>query len=501
MNAPERIAELTRTFEEQDADLAGGDPLRFEGYDEQLGRARSESGMREACLWGWAEIEGAACALVVGDFSFLGGSMGVVVGEKVARAFDAARASELPVVVVCASGGARMQEGMVALVQMVKTAEAQRRHAAAGGGQVAFLTSPTTGGVYASFASRSDVILAEPRATIGFAGPRVVEELTGSEPPTDVHTAEFAFEQGLIDALVPPDEAAPTIARVLRGLTSSSGSGKRVAPRTAPLSPSGLSAWERLQLARDPLRPKAPAMLDLLLTDAFELHGDRLGTNESSVVVRLGALAPTGRRVMAIGQDASGDGRIRPGGYRKAIRAVRMAAKLGLPVVTLIDTRGADPLPDSEAAGVASAVAWTFVSVLDCPSPTVAVVTGEGGSGGALAMAPADRVLAFENAVFSVIAPEAAASVLFRDSSQAPELAERLRITAPDLVELAIVDTVVPEPPGGAQANPQAAVGDLAEVIALEIEELAAAEPASRLERRHERWREAGNRFLQQAPG
>lgn len=356
----ENVARLARSFEEQDADLAGGNPIRFEGYDEQLGWARtSQASARPACGAGrrskeqrarWSSETSPSSAVRWALWS---------VRRSRAPSTRPGRASCLWS--SCALPGARACRRVWSpSSRWVKTAEAQRRHAAAGGGQVAFLTSPTTGGVYASFASRSDVILAEPRATIGFAGPRVVEELTGSEPPTDVHTAEFAFEQGLIDALVPPDEAAPTIARVLRGLTSSSGSGKRVAPRTAPLSPSGLSAWERLQLARDPLRPKAPAMLDLLLTDAFELHGDRLGTNESSVVVRLGALAPTGRRVMAIGQDASGDGRIRPGGYRKAIRAVRMAAKLGLPVVTLIDTRGADPLPDSEAAGVASAVAWTF---------------------------------------------------------------------------------------------------------------------------------------------
>ena len=213
------IAFLARSFDEQDEALTGTDPLRFEGYAEQLDHARDETGLTEACMWGWADIEGERCALVVMDFAFLGGSMGLAVGEKVARAFDAACEARLPIVTICASGGARMQEGMIALAQMAKTVEAHRRHAADGLAHVSVLTSPTTGGVYASFAGLADVIIAEPHATVGFAGPRVVAELTGEAPSPDVHTAEFAFEHGLIDAIVPVDAWTETIARALRGLT------------------------------------------------------------------------------------------------------------------------------------------------------------------------------------------------------------------------------------------------------------------------------------------
>lgn len=219
-SAAQTIALLARSFDEQDGSLVGGDPLRFEGYAAQLEQARAQTDLGEACMWGWADIETIRCALVVMDFAFLGGSMGLAVGEKVARAFDAARAARLPVVTVCASGGARMQEGMIALVQMAKTVEAHRRHAADGLAHVSVLTSPTTGGVYASFASLGDVIIAEPHATIGFAGPRVVAELTGEAPPPDVHTAEFAFEHGLIDRIVPADAFAGVIACALRGLGS-----------------------------------------------------------------------------------------------------------------------------------------------------------------------------------------------------------------------------------------------------------------------------------------
>lgn len=218
-SARETIAGLTRSFDEQDEALTGSDPLAFAGYPEQLEQARTDTGLTEACVWGYAAIGDSRCALVVMDFAFLGGSMGLAVGEKVARAFEAARARKLPVVTVCASGGARLQEGIIALAQMAKTVEAHRLHAAQGLAHVSVLTSPTTGGVYASFASLADVIIAEPHATIGFAGPRVIAQLTGEAPPTDVHTAEFAFAHGLIDTIAPADSWPEVIACALRGLS------------------------------------------------------------------------------------------------------------------------------------------------------------------------------------------------------------------------------------------------------------------------------------------
>jgi acetyl-CoA carboxylase carboxyl transferase subunit beta len=502
-SARERIVALTRSFDEHDAELVGGNPLRFEGYEVQLERARMDTALDDACVWGFAEIEDQRCALMVFDFAFMGGSMGVVVGEKVARAFDAAVRERLPVVTVTSSGGARMQEGMWALVQMAKTVEAHQRHAAAGLVHVTLLTSPTTGGVYASFASLADVIYAEPEATVGFAGPRVVEELTGAAPASDVHTAEFAFAHGLVDALVPLEAHAPTIARTLRALAAQHRpalSAKAAGPLTGALThpthrvmsgePLMTPAWHRLEQVRSARWPKAREILDVLVSDAVELRGDRVGgPDDPHVVVRVGRLAGYDVNVVAMAQDASGDGRIRAEGFRKAVRAIALGSRLGLPVVTVIDTRGADPLPASEAAGVAAAIARTFEAMLACTSPTVAVVTGEGGSGGALAMAVADRVIAWESAVFSVIAPEAAAAILYRDPSRGPELADRLRITSTDLVSLGLVDHVVPEPAGGVLADPQAAMQILASGVAEQVESLMALTLRRRLRQREKRWR------------
>jgi acetyl-CoA carboxylase carboxyl transferase subunit beta len=321
-----------------------------------------------------------------------------------------------------------------------------------------------------------------------------------------VHTAEFAYEHGLVDAIVPEADQPATIARILSALTpkrtAGSGSGARTlrADSKAAHQTMELSAWDKLQLARAPGRPKAPFVLDKLVGSHFDLRGDRTGaTDDERVIVRLGYVHGTSINVVAIGQDASGDGRIRPQGFRKAVRAIELAGRLGVPVVTLIDTRGADPLPSSEGHGVASAIARTFEAMLGCPSPTLAVVIGEGGSGGALAMAPADRVLAWEHAVFSVIAPEGAATILYRDPARAPELAARLKITAPDLVDLGIVDVVVPEPHGGAQSSPQTASEDLAAAVVAELERLVEERPRPRLRKRGERWRKIGARYIKQA--
>jgi acetyl-CoA carboxylase carboxyl transferase subunit beta len=487
LTARERVDALTPAFDEQDETLAGGDPLRFSGYAAALAQARRDTGLGEAAVWGWASIEDVRCALVVLDFRFLGGSMGVGVGEKVARTFDAAREAALPVVAVTASGGARMQEGMAALVQMAKTVEARRRHARAGLAQVTLLTSPTTGGVYASFASLADVVLAEPLAHVGFGGPRVVRELTGRTPPKGVHTAEFAYQHGAVDAIVARGEQAETIARTLRCVCSVPLTRKPRAVRAATRRHTDLGPWQRVQLARDPARPKARQVLDALLDDAIELRGGE------GIVVRAGALE-TGTRVIAVAQDASV--RIMPRGLRAAQRAIGLAGRLGLPLVSVVDTPGADPGPEAERSGVAAAIAQSFVEMLDCPSPTIAVLTGEGGSGGALSLTVADRVLAWEHAFFSVIAPEGAASILFRDGSRAPELAERLRLTADDLVDLGVVDEIVPEPDGGAQADAQLALATLSHAVASAVDALRAAPAPSRIGNRRRRWRRAGSTWL-----
>ncbi len=204
LSAPERIRLLADkgSFEEREKGMTAGDPLSFEGYSERLEEARKKTGLDDAVVSGAAEIGGTRVALAVMDFRFIGGSMGSVVGERVARTIEFARAEELPLVVVSASGGARMFEGVYSLMQMAKTSVALTRYVDGSWPYVSVLTDPTFGGVTASFATAADVVIAEPGARIGFAGARVIEQTTRERLPEGFQTAEFQRDHGMVDRIV-----------------------------------------------------------------------------------------------------------------------------------------------------------------------------------------------------------------------------------------------------------------------------------------------------------
>ena len=444
---------------------AAVDPLLFSDrvpYSERLSQARDKTGLDEAVLIGSGRINGRECVLAVFDFEFLGGSMGTVVGEKVAIALELAVEKRLPFVSVAASGGARMQEGMLSLVQMAKTSAAAMRLHREGVPFISVLTDPTTGGVYASFASQGDVLLAEPRALIGFAGPRVIEQITGRKPPEDAQTAEYLLEHGQIDAILDRRKLRNGVATLLQLLGtpwSLSPRGDQELYRPAVEPPT--SAWEAVELARHPDRPTTRDYVRCMLPYFFELHGDRLSADDPAVICGVGDLG--GVTVMLIAQERGhGEedrkrrrgGRMTPEGYRKAVRAMRLAASWRLPVVTLIDTPGAQLDVDSEARGLAPSISQCLATMSILPVPVVAAVIGEGGSGGALALGVADRVLMQQNAIYSVIAPEGAAAILYHDAQKARELAHALKLTAADCKLLGVVDTLVPEPEGGAHQDP-----------------------------------------------
>lgn len=421
--------------EEWDPELVGADPLRFPGYAEQLARA----GGRESVRTGRT----AHYACVAADFSALGGSMGAVHGERVVRAFRRAADLRLPVVVLAASGGARLQEGMIALVQMARTAAAAAAHGRAGLLSLAVLRPPTTGGVWASYASLCDLRAAQPGATVGFAGPRVVEHTLGIRLPEGAHTAEAAHAAGLVDALVSPEQQAAWVEAAL---------GMRAVPlpppvrRPSPVGPPPVDAWETVRRARAADRPTGVDWAALLFASWVELRGP-------DPTLRAGLAGFEGERVVVLACDRhAGHGRLGPGSYRLARRAIALAGRLRLPLVTLIDTPGADPSPEAEAAGIAGEIARTLAAMAELASPVVGICVGEGGSGGALALAVADRLLVQETAIFSVIAPEGAAAILRRDPSHAPELAARLGLTSSELLQLGIIDTVAPETETGMRA-------------------------------------------------
>ncbi|MBI2708686.1 MAG: acetyl-CoA carboxyl transferase [Actinobacteria bacterium] len=449
-------ADVLRLDEEWDAHLRSGDPLAFPGYAERLAEARGES-LRTG--------RNRHAVVVEGRFEVLGGSMGAVHGEKVVRAVERAVDLRLPLVCLTRSGGARMQEGMIALVQMGRTAAAMERHRRAGLLSVAVHRSPTTGGVLASYGSLCDVRAAEAGAVIGFAGPRVVEQTTGA-PVERSHSAASALAAGLVDAVVAPGDAARWVAGALGlidvpltapdhlgggrsergdrgdlgGTDASSQPGVGAVGGTGGGPAGGVgggSAWAEVRRARRRDRPTGIDHARACCTSWTELTG-------GDPVVRVGLATVAGRRTVVLATDRyAGDGRPRPAGYRLARRGIGLAERLGLPVVSFVDTPGADPSSASENDGLAREIAETFAAMAGLATPSVAVCVGEGGSGGALALAWADVLLVQDHAVFSVIGPEGAAAILERDASRAPEVAELLALTSADLVRLGVADATV----------------------------------------------------------
>lgn len=503
MPSPARIAMLADrgSFRELDRNLISVDPLQFmdrRSYRERLVEARRQTGLREAVTTGVCRIEGRQVVLVVFDFEFLGGTMGSVVGEKIADAFEYATRRRIPLVSVAASGGARMQEGMLSLMQMAKVAAAAARHDREGLAFISILTDPTFGGVTASVASLGDVIIAEPGAQIGFVGPRVIEQTTGTPPPADSHRAEALLRAGLIDLVLPRSRLREIVAYLVGHLSIR----KRIRVRgrfaPAPTSADVLPAWEQVRLARNPARPQTLDYVGAMTTRFVELHGDRQGGDDPAMVGGLAEL--DGETVMIVGhqrwrtpEDAGPfQGMAGPEGYRKALRLMHLAAKFQIPVITLIDTRGASQTYESERGGIAQALARSLATMAALPTRTVAVIIGEGGSGGALALGVADRVLMLEHAIYSVISPEGAAAILYRDARQAEALSEALKLTAHDLKRLGVIDEIVPEPHGGTHLDHAGSAAVVKQHLLAALRDLHRHPVPRLLERRYDKYRDIG---------
>jgi acyl-CoA carboxylase subunit beta len=507
LTAPQRIGQLldAGSVEPLDQPVVIEDPLGFvdsRSYPERLREAREKTGMGEAvsCVTGTL-MEHPVVAAVM-DFRFLGGSLGVGVGEAIAGAAETALRRRDPLIIVSASGGARMQEGALALMQMVKTSQALAELDEAGILTISLLSDPTYGGVAASFATLGDIILAEPGARVGFAGPRVIEQTIQSDLPKGFQTAEFLLAQGLVDAVVPRAALRPTLACLLDAQVPArpaAAPAERVRLIRDPGELPVVSAEQVVRTARHQQRPTTLDYMYQLLDNFQELKGDRMSGDCPAVVGGTGRL--DGRPVVVIGHQKGRDttervqrnfGMALPEGYRKAARLMRLAVKLGLPIVTLVDTPGAHPGIGAEERGQAWAIAENIRLMSGLPVPIVSVITGEGGSGGALALAVSDRVLACSGAMYSVISPEGCAAILWKDRSAAPLAAAALQIGARDLLRHGIVDAVVPEPEDGAHRDPVAAAELLRTALAATLREVAAIPPEDLVAQRRRRFRRYG---------
>ncbi len=460
VHARRRIEMVTDegSFEEWDSDLQGGNPLEYKGYEEKLEKLQEKTGLSEAVITGKAKIDGRETAIGVCDGRFLMASMGEAVGEKIARAVERATEERLPVILFACSGGARMQEGIVSLMQMAKTSAALKYHSDVGLLYISILTDPTTGGVTASFAMLGDVILAEPKALIGFAGPRVIEQTIGQKLPEGFQRAEFLLEHGFLDAIVERPQMKAVLSKILALHENGKGTDFNRKECAQDLVADGrkeekLTAWQRVELSRRKDRPVGSDYIDALFTDFVEFHGDRYFADDKAIIG--GVARFHGMPVTVIAQAKGRNtkeniernfGMPEPEGYRKALRLMKQAEKFARPVICLVDTPGAFCGLEAEERGQGEAIARNIYEMSGLKVPVVSIIIGEGGSGGALAMATADEVWMLENSIYSILSPEGFASILWKDSSKAKEAAEVMKLTAENLKAQGIVERVFAEP-------------------------------------------------------
>ncbi|NCB93271.1 MAG: acetyl-CoA carboxylase carboxyltransferase subunit beta [Clostridia bacterium] len=507
------------SFEEWFTDVEGSNPLDYPEYEEKIEALQEKTKLKEAVTVGVCTIDGQKTVLGVCDARFLMGSMGYVVGEKITLAFERATEERLPVVLFCSSGGARMQEGIISLMQMAKTSAAIKLHSEAGLFYLPVLTDPTTGGVTASFAMLGDIILAEPGALIGFAGPRVIAQTIGQKLPEGFQRAEFLVEKGIIDGVVERKELKQTLARFLKiheekrsykkylstkemylneyamlekeymeaeetdENTDLNEEGVSEVPESKKLEnflkgkksqkKEKLTAWDRVEISRSNDRPTSMEYIQQIFEEFEELHGDRAFRDDGAVIGGIGTI--NGQPITVLGQQKGKNvkeniyrnfGMASPEGYRKALRLMKQAEKFKRPVINFVDTPGAACGIEAEERGQGEAIARNLMEMSGLKIPVLSILIGEGGSGGALGLAVANEVWMMENATYSILSPEGFASILWKDGKRAKEASEVMKITAEDLKGLGIIEWVIPEETPATEEN----LPDIADVIRTEID-------------------------------
>lgn len=514
-----------KSFTEWDVHMEEQNPLQYKGYEEKIRSLREKTGLDEAVVTGKCTIKGTPTALGVCDCRFMMSSMGEIVGEKITRVFERATKERLPVILYICSGGARMQEGLVSLMQMAKTSMAIRKHSDAGLLYVPVLTDPTTGGVTASFAMLGDIILAEPKALIGFAGPRVIEQTIGQKLPKGFQRAEFLLEHGFVDKIVEREEQRSVLADILKlhenkipdygqsdnsdmemkyksdnaESTETAVGDKRESENTIwpEFIPSGnYTPWEHVQLARAKTRPTGKDYIETLFDDFMEFHGDRHCGDDPAVIG--GVAFFHGKPVTVLAQEkgegtreniARNFGMVSPEGYWKSLRLMQQAEKFHRPVICLVDTPGAFCGLEAEERGQGEAIAKNLYTLAGLTVPVLSIVIGEGGSGGALAFAVADEVWMLEHSVYSILSPEGFASILWKDSKKAKEAAAVMKLTAADLYQMGMIEHVIPEAEPVSRENINDAAAYLENGIEDFLGKYGKTEPEKLLEHRYERFR------------
>ena len=501
LSARDRIQSLVDpgSFKEINRSIASIDPTSASSksaYTARISADQKRTGLYEAIVTGVCSIGGSSATLIALDFGFMGGSISSVVGEKVALAFEHAARRKLPLVAILTSGGSRVHEGLLSLLQMGKITVSAERFSEKRLPLISVLANPTTGQAFASLANLADITLAEPGAIVGFSPARTIKESEVKSKIPSINNAESQLSHGMIDAIVDRTNLNETLATIL-DLTNPEFrlSYRKKAKRNQTPLPKQ-RAWQSVGLARHTKRPTSIDYINRIILNFFELKGDRSTGDDLAVLGGLGHLG--GQTVMVIGQERGGenidganDGMTSPSGFRKAVRLMRLAEKFEIPVITLIDTPGPNQSIQSEQQGLGSSIALTMSVMASLNVPTIAAIIGQGGSEGALALAIADRVLMMQNAIYTVMAPEEAASIMFDKSTTNEEAAESLRLTAADCLELNIVDEIVGEPLG-AHESPDAAARQLRRFILIHLTDIGNWSNFRRSRRRYRKFRQIG---------
>jgi acyl-CoA carboxylase subunit beta len=468
-------------------------------YARELAEAAEKTRQDESIITGEGRLRGRRVAVVAGEFGFLAGSIGVAAAERLIAAVERATEEGLPLLAAPVSGGTRMQEGTVAFLQMIGITAAIARHKQAGLPYLVYLRNPTFGGVLASWGSLGHVTIGEPGASIGFLGPRVFQALYDEPFPEGVQTAEHMAEHGLIDAVVPHEELAEVADRALRVLAARQTWHLDVATAERPRpgddadeGEDGRTAWEVVTASRREDRPGVRRLLRTAATDIVGLSGTGAGEKDPGLLLALARFG--GAPCVVLGQDRRGQSLAAPLGpaaLREARRGMHLAQELRLPLVTLIDTPGAALSREAEEGGLAGEIARCLQDLVMLEAPTLAVLLGQGTGGGALALVPADRVLAAANGWLGPLPPEGASAIVHRDLEHAAEMAEAQGVRATDLRRAGIVDRVVAEHPDAAD-EPTEFCLRLGRVLGEELAGLLGRDDTERLRTRLHRYRHLG---------
>ncbi len=458
-HAKKRIMSIAdnNSFVEWDSNMEFRNPLNDKLYAEKYRETVDKHSLKEAIITGEIKINGIRTAIGVMDTRFMMASMGQVVGEKVTRLFERAKRKKLPVILFCCSGGARMQEGIISLMQMEKTAAAVKKHSKAGLLFISVLTNPTMGGVTASFATLADVILAEKGATVGFAGKRVISQNTGEDLPRGFQTAEFQQKRGFVDCVIERQDIRAYLGYLVRLHCRKSNYdfnfNKNVKKKKQVLNTSENSAWNKVKIARSQTRPTSLDYISKLFSNFIELSGDRVSGDDSAIVAGLAEF--NGYPVTVVGQQKGKKtiqeaiqrnwGMTSPSGYRKALRLIKEAEKFHRPVICLVDTIGASCNREAEEYGQGWVIARLLEEMSAVKTPILSIVISEGGSGGALALAVGNEVWMLENAVYSILTPEGYSSILWKTNQKAPEAASLMKMEAKDLLSMGVIDKIIYE--------------------------------------------------------